>query len=215
MADTPPTEDLNLKMQQMTDARLARLRQVAQNRQRGIMVMMEDVHNVHNLSAIARSCDAFGIQQVAFSMEDEDLFDPTLQGNITSASASKWLDYRIFHQGTTHALTTLKAEGWHLLATVMADDAVSMYTLDFSQPRFDKLVVLVGNEREGLSQTAMNLADTRMTIPMQGMIQSFNVSVAAALTLFEVSRQRMASDRDYLLDDAAKEALFLDFVARA
>ena len=197
----------------ITERRLKRVIETASQRQAGLMMLMEDVHNPHNLMAIARSCDAFGIQNIAFTMEDKNLFDPKQLGKISSASASKWLDYRIFEHGTRDALTTLKSEGWHIMATWVNPDAKSIYEIDFTE--HEKLVLMVGNEKEGISQAAIEHADSYMYIPMQGMIESFNVSVAAALTLFEANRQRRASEKDFSLSDEEIRELAGDFVIRA
>jgi tRNA (guanosine-2'-O-)-methyltransferase len=198
---------------QLTERRLKRVVNAAGHRQRGIMVIMEDVHDPHNLAAIARSCDAFGIQEIAFTMEDEKLFDPKETGKISSASASKWLDYRVFENGTRDALTTLKNEGWHIMATWVNPDAKSIHDIDFTH--HDKLALLLGNEHAGISQSAIELADSYMYIPMMGMIQSFNVSVAAALSLFEVTRQRLASEKDFFLPKDEARELIADFAVRA
>lgn len=200
--------------EQLAPRRVERVRYVAENRLRGMMVVMEDVHNPHNLAAIARSCDAFGVQHIAFTLENHDLFDPDETGRVASSSASKWLDYRLFEQGTSAALRTLKAEGWHVLATVADEDAPSLYDLDYTQ--YEKLAVMVGNEHAGLSPAAIAGANTRMTIPMYGMIQSFNVSVATAITLAEISRQRRAEPDDrFTLDDDAFAAVHADLLGRA
>ena len=198
---------------QMTEERMARIIETAKNRQPGLMVIMEDVHNHHNLAAIARSCDAFGIQKIAFTLEDETLFDPTQSGEITSASASKWLDYRIFEQGTHHALTTLKSEGWHIMATWISREAPSIYEVDFTL--HDQLALLVGNEHAGLSKMAIEMADSYVWIPMMGMIQSFNVSVATAISLFEITRQRLQRPNQFQNDDAQIQSLIEDFIQRA
>ena len=197
----------------LTEKRLKRVIETASQRQAGLMMLMEDVHNPHNLMAIARSCDAFGVQNIAFTMEDENLFDPKQLGKVSSASASKWLDYHIFENGTREALTTLKSEGWHIMATWVNPDAKSIYDIDFAG--HDKLVLMVGNESAGISQAAIEEADSYMYIPMQGMIESFNVSVAAALSLFEANRQRRASEKDFSLSDEALHDLVSDFVVRA
>lgn len=197
----------------LTERRLKRVIETASKRQRDIMMLMEDVHNPHNLMAIARSCDAFGVQNIAFTMEDENQFDPTQIGKVSSSSASKWLDYRIFEHGTRDALTTLKSEGWHIMATWVNPDAKSIYEVDFTA--HDKIVLMVGNESIGISEVAVELADSYVYIPMEGMIESFNVSVAAALTLYEASRQRRVSDKDFSLPDDAFRELVADFVVRA
>lgn len=198
---------------QLSENRLKRVVDTASHRQSGLMVIMEDVHNPHNLAAIARSCDAFGIQEIAFTMENENLFDPKEVGKISSASASKWLDYRIFENGTHDALTTLKSEGWHIIATWVNPEAESIHEIDFTQ--YDKLALMLGNEHSGISQTAIELADSYMYIPMMGMIESFNVSVAAALSLFEVTRQRLASEKDFFFPKDDARELIADFAMRA
>lgn len=213
MSDNSTRDDLLARQQaQLTPRRQRRIAETVQQRQRGLMVIMEDVHNPHNLAAIARSCDAFGVQDVSFTVQDHNLFDPKEIGRVSSSSASKWLDYRIFMDGTADAFTTLQAEGWHIMATVAGDDIPSLYDLDLAQ--HDKLAVLVGNEHTGLSPKAVEMADSHMTIPMRGMIQSFNVSVATAITLAEVTRQREASPRNFAFSDDEIAALMLDFVGR-
>jgi tRNA (guanosine-2'-O-)-methyltransferase len=198
---------------QLTERRLRRIIQIARQRQRGLMLIMEDVHNPHNLAAIARSCDAFGVQNLAFTLENNELFDPQHTGKITSASASKWLDYRIFENGTQPALTTLKNEGWHIMATDLMPGARSLYDVDFCA--YDRLALMVGNEHAGISPKAREMADSFVKIPMQGMIQSFNVSVAAAIALSEITRQRQTCETDFHLPDDDAEALIADFVLRS
>lgn len=206
-------QEILARSDQLTDRRRRRIEQVVSKRQRDLMVIMEDVHNPHNLAAIARSCDAFGVQQIAFTVQEESLFDPKEVGKVSSTSASKWLDYRIFDTGTDHALTTLKREGWHVMVTVLDRTAPTIYDVDFTA--IDRLALLVGNEHAGVSQTAIKHADSKLYIPMFGMIQSFNVSVATALMLFEITRQRMASPIDFTLDEEARARLIADFMQRA
>ncbi|QPC82573.1 RNA methyltransferase [Phototrophicus methaneseepsis] len=189
----------------LTPERQQRLESVARNRQAGLMVVMEDVWNPHNLAAIARSCDAFGIQEIAYTMQNQVDYDAIEVGKITSVSASKWLDYRIFETNSIEALQTLKSEGWYLVATVASDAAMSMYEMDFTP--YKKLALLVGNERDGLSQAAQDLADLHLVIPMMGMIPSFNVSVATALILYEITRQRRNSPHEYRLSPQEADAL--------
>lgn len=208
-----PDHALLAELDQLADTRRARIESVVKNRQRGLLVMMEDVDNPYNLAAISRSCDAFGIQTIACTVPPERAFDPQKEGGPANTSASKWLDYRIFTAGVTSALTTLKAEGWHLLATVADASAPAVHTTDLAQ--YEQLAVLVGSEGNGLSAEALRLVDSRITIPMQGMIQSFNVSVATALILYEIIRQRRASGRDFHLTPAEQQALLLDFAQRA
>ncbi len=169
-----------------TEARLNRLRSVAEGRQSGFTVVVEDVFDPHNLGAIARSCDAFGIQEINVIFEAQPPFDPKEVGKNSSTATNKWLNYRI-HHGTEPALQTLKREGWQLVATVLDAAAEPIYAADLCQAR---IALLFGNEKTGLSAQAIALADQQVTIPMLGIAQSMNVSVSAALAIYEVTRQR-------------------------
>lgn len=210
--NTYPDSDKILAESDCTAARKARIADVVRNRQRGLMVVMEDVNNPHNLAAIARSCDAFGVQQIAFTLENHDLFDPVEVGRVSSSSASKWLDYRIFEDGTGSCLRTLQAEGWHVAATAMHEAAQPLQSVDFTQ--VDQLALLVGNEREGLSPTALEMADSHIYIPMVGMTRSFNVSVATAILLWEITRQRNASEYDFTISEGEAARLIASFQGR-
>lgn len=198
---------------QMTERRMQRIVQTAAQRQRGLMALMEDVHNPHNLQAIARSCDAFGIQELGFTLENEDLFDPTQVGKVTASGAAKWLDYRIFTEGTRNALTTLQAEGYHVMASWVNPEARSFYEIDFT--RYERLALMVGNEKEGISPAAVAQADSHVFIPMQGFIRSFNVSVATAICLAEITRQRRDSTIDFALSETDTRDLIHKFLHRA
>ncbi len=208
-----PDNAILAELDQLVETRQERLKTVVRQRQRGLMVLMEHVNNPFNLAAISRSCDAFGVQTIAYTIAPEQDFDPYTTGSPAAMSSSKWLDYRSFTAGTDAALTTLKSEGWHLIATTLSDTAYSLYEMDFTP--YPQIALLVGDERNGLSQTALSMADTHLTIPMLGMIQSFNVSVATAIILFEIVRQRRASGQAFMLPEAEQETLFHQFVRRS
>lgn len=169
-----------------TEARLKKLRRVAERRQSGFTVVVEDVFDPHNLGAIARSCDAFGIQEINVIFEAQPAFDPKEVGKNSSTATNKWLSYRV-HYSTESALCKLKREGWQLVATVLDPAAEPIYAADLCQPR---IALLFGNEKTGLSPRALALADKQVTIPMLGIAQSMNVSVSAALAIYEATRQR-------------------------
>lgn len=195
-----------------TAERLERIWKAANSRQRDLMVVMEDVYIPHNLAAIARTCDVFGVQQIAFTLENHKYFDPRHVGKIASSSASKWVDYRIFHDGTQNCLNTLKGEGYHILGLMVDENAQSLYGLNLTQ--HDRLAVMVGNEHKGLSPAAQQYADTQVVIPMRGIIESLNVSVATAILLSEITRQREKSGKDYRISEADAFALFENFLRR-
>lgn len=183
----------------LTPERKSRFEQVARNRQKGLTVVIEDVFDPYNIGAITRTCDTFGIQQVHVIFETQPEFNPKEVGKNSSTATNKWIDYRIHHQ-TESALQSLKDEGWTLAATVIDEDAESIYEADLTDP---KLAILFGNEKEGLTPRAIGMADRKVTIPMFGIAQSMNISVSAALFLYEITRQRRALDIDKYLNDEA------------
>ena len=180
-----------------TEARMQKLARAARRRQAGLTVVIEDVFDPHNLGAVARSCDAFGVQELHVIFDTHPEFDPKEVGKNSSASTNKWLHYRI-HRDTETAIRTLQDEGWLVTAAVIDDTADSIFEADLSQPQ---IALLFGNEKTGLSPKAAALADRQVTIPMQGIAQSMNISVAAALFLYEATRQRRAKGlADYQMD---------------
>ena len=138
-----------------TQARLNKLNRVARQRQSGLTLIIEDVFDPHNLGAIARSCDALGVQEIHIIFETHPQFDPKEVGKNSSTATNKWLSFRV-HQSTEKALTTLKSEGWQIVAAVVDPAAESVFQADLSTER---LALLLGNEKDGLSQTALELAD--------------------------------------------------------
>ena len=171
-----------------TEQRVNKLKRVAEARQAGFTVVIEDVYDPHNLGAISRSCDAFGIQQINVIFETHPPFDPKEVGKNSSTATNKWLHYRI-HHGTEKALKALKDEGWALVAAALDPAAESIFEADLCAPRIG---LLFGNEKTGLSAKALALADRKVMIPMRGIAQSMNVSVSAALCIYEVTRQRLS-----------------------
>ena len=190
-----------------SEERLRKLKRIAAQRQAGFTVVIEDVFDPHNLGAIARSCDAFGIQEINVIFETHPEFDPKEVGKNSSTATNKWLNYRI-HYSTEFALHALKDEGWQLVATVIDEEATSIFDVEMSHP---KIALLIGNEKTGLSATAISLADRKITIPMRGIAQSMNVSVSAALMIYEVTRQRIERFPENLGMEPEQGASTLDY----
>jgi len=187
-----------------TEARRQKVHRVATHRQQGVVVL-EDIHDIHNASAVYRSADAFGVQAVHLIFLEEEPFDPREQGKISSASANRWLDFHV-HDSTETCLKQLKEDGYTLIATTLDEDAQSIYEARFDQD--EKIAFLLGNERRGLTETAKQLADRKLYVPMRGMIQSLNLSVTAAICLFEMTRQRLEAGMDgFLISDNERQAL--------
>lgn len=186
-----------------TPDRISRISQVAAARQRGA-VILENVHDRHNAQAVMRSCDAFGIQRVCLVFSRELRFDPRSFGQRSSSSAHKWLHYS-FHDSISDCYGELKDEGYTILATGIGAGCVDVDRADLLPP---KLALAFGNENRGLTRAGLELADGLITIPMRGMVQSLNLSVTAALCLYEMTRQRLSAGIDgYLLDEQEQAGL--------
>ncbi|HAA02786.1 MAG TPA: RNA methyltransferase [Syntrophobacteraceae bacterium] len=167
----------------ISDRRRARIELVARHRQPDLTVVVENVHDPHNVSAMLRSCDAAGVVQIQLVYTTEAF--PKI-GSKSSASAGKWVEARRF-RSIDQCYEQLKSEGFTILATRIGATSKSLYTADFTA----RTAIVFGNEHRGVSDEAANGADSLVQIPMVGMIQSLNVSVACAVTLFEALRQRM------------------------
>ncbi len=186
-----------------TPARERLFREVAERRQRGAVVL-EDIHDPHNAAAVFRTCDALGFQRVCLVFEREEPFDPRGTGKLSSSATNKWLDFDV-HDSIAGCLADLRRDGCEIIATVAGGGAEGLFDADLTAPR---LAVLLGNEQRGLSEEALALADRRLTIPMAGMVRSLNLSVAAALVLYEVTRQRRAAGMErYRLPATERDAL--------
>ncbi|MBE0557158.1 MAG: RNA methyltransferase, partial [Proteobacteria bacterium] len=167
----------------ISERRRARLEDVARHRQPDLTIVVEDIHDSHNVSAMLRTCDAAGVFQVQLVYTIDDF--PRI-GSKSSASAGKWVETRRFGS-IAECYEQLRQEGFSIWATHIGDAAKSLYALDFTS----KTAVVFGNEHRGVSDDAASQADGLVQIPMVGMIQSLNVSVACAVTLFEALRQRL------------------------
>ena len=154
---------------------------VLAKRQPDLTVLVEDVYKPHNLSAIIRSCDAVGISTVRAINPTGGI--PTY--NETSASAKKWVDLLVY-KTFAEAFQNLKGQGMMIYAAQLSAKACDYRQVDYKVP----CAILLGNEKRGVSVEAAEMADKHITIPMMGMVQSLNVSVAAAIVLFEAQKQR-------------------------
>lgn len=193
-----------------TERRVQRIRDVVAQRQAGFVVVLEDIHDPHNAEAILRSCDAFGVQEVYLIFDKHTPWNPRKVGKQSSSSAHKWLDFHIF-RSTKACLKSLKRRKYKIVATSLQEQSKSPAEIDL---RAKKLALLVGNEHSGLSAEALALADSVCKIPMRGMIESFNVSVATALFLYEITRQRSEKAKAYGLSAKEKLRLEEDFLRR-
>ncbi len=168
----------------MTAARYHKIQRVLARRQPDLTVLAENVYKPHNLSAMLRSCDAVGIGTVHAVNPTGGV--PTF--NPTSASAEKWVHLEV-HPSLQAAYRALKAQGMQLLAAHLSGAAIDFRDVDYTEPT----CIVFGNEKDGVTPQAAELADQHIVIPMVGMVPSLNVSVATAVILFEAQRQRRAA----------------------
>ena len=167
-----------------TEQRIQRLKSVLEKRQTTLTVVLENIYDPHNLSAALRSCDAVGIYEVCLVYDGSQPF-PKL-GAKSSASARKWIQTRKY-KSVAECFSDLHKEGKKIYTTNMKKEAVSLYELDLTKPT----ALVFGNEHSGISEEATQLADGNFLIPQVGMIQSLNISVAVAVSVYEAFRQRL------------------------
>lgn len=186
----------------MTPERFKRITEILDKRQPDLTVCMEQVHKTHNLSAIIRTADAVGIHNIHAIYTTESRW---LSGGRASGS-QKWV--KITEQpDTATAIKQFKAQGMQVLATNLSDKAVDYRQIDYTKPT----VLVLGQERDGISDTALELADHHVVVPMFGMVESLNVSVAGALIMYEAQRQRIEAgmyDNPKMSDAVRNQMLF-------
>ncbi|MBD1390165.1 tRNA (guanosine(18)-2'-O)-methyltransferase TrmH [Neiella sp. HB171785] len=164
-----------------TDARFERINSVLDCRQMDLTVLMEHVNKPHNLSAIVRTADAVGVHDLHAIWEDSELE----RSNFYSSGSNNWT--RVHRQPDIDtAVNQLKQSGMQILATHLSDTAIDFREVDYTKPT----AIVLGTERFGISERALELADQHIVVPMMGMVQSLNVSVASAIILYEAQRQR-------------------------
>ena len=176
----------------LTEDRKQRFLEVLQHRTKFLTIALEDVFQMHNTSAIIRTCDTFGVQEAHVV---EGRFGKRLDKNI-AMGAEQWVDvYR--YQTTTDCIAHLKDQGYQIIATTPHDD--SLLLPDFYPQT--KTAVFFGTEKEGLGKEVMQNADGFLKIPMVGFSESLNVSASAAIIIQELAQRIRESGLDWQLTD--------------
>ncbi|WP_341837634.1 RNA methyltransferase [Chitinophaga pollutisoli] len=170
----------------MTPERKERLLSVINKRQANLTVVLENVEDPHNVSAVLRTCDAVGIQDVY--LLTTKLPRHKKWGVKSSSSAIQWLSVHEFDD-TTGLVETLRSRYDKIYTTHLADGAKSLYDIDFT----GSVALVFGNEQTGVSEDIRKAADGNFVIPMMGIIKSLNISVAAAVSIYEAMRQKDAA----------------------
>jgi len=167
----------------MTSERQQKIESVLSKRQNDITIVLENVNDPHNISAVMRSCDAIGIQEIYILNTKIPAYEKW--ASRSSCSAMKWLTIHQFADAK-ECVDIIKRKHSRILTTSLTTDAVSLYDLDLTQ----SVAFIFGNEHSGVSEEIRSLADGNFAIPQVGMIRSLNISVACAVTLYEAFRQR-------------------------
>jgi tRNA (guanosine-2'-O-)-methyltransferase len=167
----------------MTPERLARLREALDRRQPDLTVVMDRTHKSQNVAAVMRTCDAVGVHRIHAVAVDAIRTHHMVAGGVT-----KWMKI-VRHRTLPSALQSLQRDGFDLLAADMDGSATDYREIDYTRP----CALILGRELYGIAPEALEHATMRVSIPMQGLVESLNVSVAAAVILFEARRQREAA----------------------
>lgn len=203
----PSKELIHYLKQFVSETRRAKFDQVLNYRTRHIAMVLEDIYQPHNASAVLRSCDIFGIQDIHI-IENKNAY--TVNKDIAMGSP-KWLTlhkYRKSENNSLECIRQLKEQGYRIVATTPHERDCVLDELPVDQP----LALFMGTELTGISDTVREHADEFVKIPMYGFTESFNISVTAALCLQVLVRKLHASDIDWHLKEQEKEELLLKWL---
>jgi len=170
----------------MNEQRSAKMYAVASKRQKDFTVVLENIRDHHNIGAVLRSCDSIGIQEIYVLQSDPALqTSNVVLGKRTSAGTRKWVDTHYF-TNTEACFAAIRAKYQLIFTTHLEEKSKSLYDLDLTQ----SVALFFGNEENGVSTEALQLADGNFNIPQMGMAASLNISVACAVAVYEGFRQR-------------------------
>lgn len=190
----------------ITEERKERFLQVISARTNHFTVAMEDVFQMHNTSAVVRTCEVFGVQQ-AHSIEGR--FGKRLDAKI-AMGAQKWVD--VFRYNDTQScIDALRVQGYQIVATTPHKDAYFLNDFDISK----KSAFFFGTEKEGLSQQVLSQADTYLKIPMVGFTESLNISVAVAIVLQQLTDKLRRSQVAWQLTDEERLSILINWTKKS
>lgn len=191
----------------VSERRLGRLKEVLDERTNHITLVLEDVYQTHNFSAVLRSADIFGIQTTNF-IENRNKYKIS---EDVSMGSTQWLTLNRYqhHENNTRAcLSDLKEKGYKIVATSLHKNSVSLQELDVSKP----IAIVFGTELTGISTDVEEMADEFVKLPMYGFTESFNISVCAALCMYELSNKIRKEVPDFGLNSSEKEDIYIEWL---
>ncbi len=190
----------------LTKHRVMRFNEVLKNRTKHFTVATEDVYQLHNTSAVMRTCDVFGIQELHVI---EELNVKRIDREI-AMGAQKWVDL-MRHNSTKQAIESIKKQGYQIVATTPHIHECSLNSFDISK----KSCFFFGRETEGLSDEVLEHADQFLTIPMVGFTESLNISVAAAIILENLTNKLRNSNYPWRLSEKEHEILYANWLEKS
>lgn len=194
----------------VTSSRLAKMKAVLSRRTRHLTIVLEDIYQSHNASAVIRSCDCFGVQDVHI-IENRNKY--TVNPDV-ALGASKWLSLKKYDAqdlNTTACLAKLKEQGYQLIATTPHKDDCLLEELPLQQ----KTALLFGTEMQGLTPEAISMADGFTKIPMAGFTESFNISVSVAICLYHLTTKIRQNIQNWELSEDEKLDVMLEWLMQS
>lgn len=190
----------------ITENRKSRFEEVLKNRTNHFCIAIEDVYQLHNTSAVMRSCEVFGIQNLHVI---EKRFGKHIDKEI-AMGAEKWVDIHRYHDHQS-CINGLKAKGYQIVATTPHIDAHYLEDFDIEKPS----ALFFGTEKDGLSEEVMKQADTFLKIPMVGFTESLNISVSAAIIIQDLTNRLRRSSLNWKLNDEELLAKKIDWTRKS
>lgn len=191
----------------VSERRRGRLHEVLAERTRHMTVVLEDVYQAHNASAVLRSCDCFGVQDVHF-IENKNKFKIS---EDVSMGSTQWLSIKKYNKeenNTAACLQELKQKGYRIVATTPHKNDCTIAELNVTTP----FALVFGTEIDGITETVFEMADEFVKIPMYGFTESFNISVCAALCMYEFTTRIRRQNIAYQLSEQEKEQIYLEWL---
>ena len=190
----------------ITENKKEKMSAVIKDRTRHVSIVLEDVFQAHNASAVIRSAECFGLQDIHV-VEKLNTFTPFLS---ISKGASKWIDFYRYKR-IDHCVKELKQKGYKIVATTPHTKSCFLHELDITE----KTALVFGNEAVGISKETLELADEFVTIPMVGFTESFNISVSVAICLYDITQRLRASNADWRLSEQETIDVMLSWARKA
>lgn len=192
----------------LNTGRYDRMVEVLERRTEYLTIVLEDLHYSQNASSVIRHCDAFGIQSLSV-IENRNRFKLK---NHAVRGTMKWVHMRTFNElkhNSIHAIETLRSDGYRIVATSPRKGGTALGDFDLSK---GKTALFFGNERDGLSDEILGNADEYLYIPMEGFVESLNISASCAIILQQMSNKLHSSDIPWALDDNKKNEILIEWM---